>query len=244
MLGWQNTYKSMPSMKTTVAAPEEPPNLGGESKICLEELFPIDLIRVHTKTDDVPTVTDKQLELYRSASIESAEQYTGLLLGGSRSISEEVNLLLTQRAFIKGFINYTTEYPIMDGIAYLYGYGDSRIIKVPPRSRKVRIPIIGASLDFSSACCRGPCGKDTGAGLSSNVYILYSTGFKNCNEIPAGIVLGCLKYIAWCVTHPGDEIIAVRNRTITRSSLVDGTNNVAWASGAIEVWRQYDPEAI
>lgn len=45
----------------------------------LEELLPLALIRTHTKTDDVPHVTDEQLSLYRSASFEAAEKYTGLV---------------------------------------------------------------------------------------------------------------------------------------------------------------------
>ena len=50
----------------------------------------LDVIRSHTKTDDIPGVTDEQLALYRAAAIEAAERYTGLLLAGQRTITEPI----------------------------------------------------------------------------------------------------------------------------------------------------------
>jgi hypothetical protein len=50
----------------------------------------IEAIRSHTKTDDIPGVTEQQLILYRAAAIEAAERYTGLLLAGSRTITEPI----------------------------------------------------------------------------------------------------------------------------------------------------------
>src|SRR5262249_9343905 len=123
--------------------------------------------------------------------------------------------------------------------------GQSLALRVNVGSKSVRIPVLAMSLDLSNACCRPACSPDDPSGtMNPGMKVLYRTGFKGVEDVPAGIKLGMLKYCAWCITHPGDEIVAVRNRTITRSSLVDGTNNVAWASGAIEIWRQYDPENI
>lgn len=234
-----------PIMRTVQSAAVQTPDIGNDEDLCLDDLMPIDLIRVHTKTDDVPTNTDEQLLLYRKAAIESAEQYTSMVFSKSKVITETINISLTQRNYMQGFVSFKLQHPSADGIVHLYGYGNTRLVNIQPRTRKIRIPISGLNIDLSSSCCSGPCGDVSDGGLyQSSFKALYRTGFLQCSDVPQGIVLGCLKYIAWCITHPGDEILAVRNRTITRSSLVDGTNNVAWASGALELWRQYDPEAI
>ena len=41
-----------------------------------EKILPMDLIKAHCKIDDLPGITDMQLELYRDASFEAAETYT------------------------------------------------------------------------------------------------------------------------------------------------------------------------
>ena len=249
-MSWQTPYATMPVMRQVAATERATPSIGGDEQLCLESLMPIELIRVHTKTDDIPSATDEQLMLYRKAAIESAEQFTGMLLSGSRAITEQVIIDITSRTMLRGYGKYTLEFPSMDGRVYLYGNGDSRLLNIKPRTRKIRVPLSGITLDLSSNCCRTPCGAspcaepESASGMFSETMVLYRTGFGSCKDVPTGIVLGCLKFVAWCITHPGDEILAVRNRTITRSSLVDGTNNVAWASGALELWRQYDPEAI
>lgn len=234
----------MPPMRTIEPSSPQPPNLGEGKSFDLDEFIPIELIRQHTKTDDIPSTTDEMLNIYRQAAIESAEQYTGLVIGGSKSITEIVSIAFTQRSFTRGYVVHDLEHPSMDGLVYLYGYGDTQLIRIKPRTHKIRIPIMAATLDLSSACCRDTGAENLGKPYSSDTYVLYRTGFNKFSDIPVGIILGCYKYVAWCVTHPGDEILAVRNRTITRSSLVDGTNNVAWASGALELWRQYDPGAM
>lgn len=211
----------------------------------LEEMLPLDLIRVHTKTDDVPSATDEQLALYRRAAVESAEQYTSMYFSGLKSIIQPVDKLVGMKDRRRGYFTLELDYPVAGDAVYVYGRGPTQRIQVAPNSRKVRIQVHAISLDVSSSCCRGPCdGGNTGFLANPGMKLTYQTGFKDICEIPAGIKLGMLKFIAWSITHPGDEILAVRNRSITRSSLVDGTNNVAWASGAIELWRQYDPDYI
>ena len=68
-----------------------PPITPGELKpLDWSERLSIDMIRQHTKTDDVPAVTDDQLKLYRDAAIEAAEMYTGLLLSCQKSVVEPI----------------------------------------------------------------------------------------------------------------------------------------------------------
>lgn len=209
----------------------------------LEELLPIDLIREHTKTDDVPSVSDNQLALYRRAAVEAAEQYTSMVFSGIKNITQPLDYPVNRRDIQKGHFVYELDFPSADGLVYAYGVGRVQQLRVLAKGRKVVVPIMTVSLDVSSSCCRGPCDSADGR-ANPGTFLNYRTGFKDICDVPAGIKLGMLKYVAWSITHPGDEIVAVRNRTITRSSLVDGTNNVAWASGAIELWRQYDPDYI
>src|SRR5688572_13974020 len=90
-MSWEQTYANGPLMaETTGGLPAPEPYIGDEVLYDLEKLIPISLIREHTKTDDVPAVSDDQLRLYRSASVEAAEQYTGLLLSSSKPITEAV----------------------------------------------------------------------------------------------------------------------------------------------------------
>lgn len=240
---WQDSQIVLPVVQTGDRIKQ--PDLGPASRFDLEKLLPIDLIRIHAKVDDVPSASDEQLEIYRQAALESAEQYTGFVFGGSRTVEEWIDRSLNKRDLRHGFFKFQLEFPAADGIVYLFGSGQSLTLHTKVGGKTVRIPVVGMSLDLSGACCAGPCGPNGSVGsINPGTKVLYRTGYKTMEDIPAGIKLGMLKYCAWCVTHPGDEIVAVRNRTITRSSLVDGTNNVAWASGAIEIWRQYDPENI
>jgi hypothetical protein len=74
----------------------------------------------------------------------------------------------------------------------------------------------------------------------------YRAGFKSPDDVPAGVVIGCLQFIAWIIEHPGDELLTQRNRkdNSTKVGGVSGNNNIAMVSGALEAWRMYDPEAI
>jgi hypothetical protein len=55
-----------------------PPVEGVETKLDWSGRLSIDMIRQHTKTDDIPGVTDDQLLIYRASAVEAAEAYTGM----------------------------------------------------------------------------------------------------------------------------------------------------------------------
>lgn len=242
---WNGSQILMPQIAAGGAQPP-PPSVGDEKLWDLEQLVPINLIREHTKTDDVPSVSDEQLAMYRQAALEAAEQYTGLLLAGSRPITEPIECQWSRSALKKMSFKHRTQYPVSDGLVYLYGQGGSRTLQVRKGSRDVQIPILMVSPDLSSACCRTGCNPANE--FNRGMHILYRAGF-DCDAknggLPAGIILGMLKYIAWNITHPGDELYTARNRiSNNQGGLMLGTNNVAWASGALELWRQYDPDAL
>lgn len=246
-MGWQDPP---PALRTIERAQSgaQPPYLGSDESCDLAALLPIDLIRVHTKTDDVPTVTDEQLQLYRQTAIEAAEQYTGALLATVKSVTESVSRPWTRRLVERMSFTHRTKYPINDDFVYLFGDGGNRKIPVQKGSHDVRIPILIMSPDLSNSCCGGPC--DSQDPMNSGMQIMYRAGFDfsaspSNGGIPAGILLGMLKYIAWNITHPGDEIYTARNRiSNNQAGLMLGTNSIAWASGALELWRQYDPDSI
>lgn len=200
----------------------------------------LELIRQHTKTDDAPGVTDQQLRLYRASSIEAAEHYTGFLLQGQKNITEPI-----QREPFKKWgrlsYNYKLKYPSADGIVYIYGdrHGANVTLQVEPGTRTIQVPIRTGYLDLSNCC--DPCAKHY---LNAGLRAAYRAGFKCIEDVPAGVIVGCLQYITWIIEHPGDELLTSRNRLEARAGAVTGSNNIALVSGALETWRQYDPEAI
>lgn len=219
--------------------PENPISSG--KSFDLNALLSLDTIRTHTKTDDVPSVTDEQLVLYRKAAFEAAELYTGMLLSEQRQITEiaaKPRTGLRLRATTK----HRTQYPIADGRVYLFGsrdQNDNRLLTVTPGTNIIHIPVVHEALDVGS-CCR-PC--DAGA-TNYGLQLMYLAGFPNAGEIPAGILVGMLRWIAWSVQNPGDVLMSVRNSSSQSETTLQGTNNVGWASGAIEMWRQYRSDDI
>lgn len=226
-------------------SPEQLPEAGSKMQPCLmwnlDLMLPMDLIRTHTKTDDIPQVTDEQLNLYRRTALEAAEQYTGFLLSGQKHITEEPRSARI-RDRNRGFFTHTTQYPFATTEAYLFGsrnQGENRMLRVSPGSNTVRIPVLFDNINMENCC--NPCST---SGINLGMQLMYTAGYKCASEVPAGIILGMLKYIAWNIMHPGDEIMTVRNSTTKETSGITGTNNTAWASGAIEQWRQYVNGAV
>lgn len=244
-MNWRAGYDNMPAQRITEAGASLAvvPDLGGSTETALDEMLPMDLIREHTKTDDVPSVSDAQLALYRRAAAESAEQYTGLYLLGTKVITENVDAPTSRRTIERGYYTFNTRFPVSDGRAFIYGtkHG-SREISTAPGSSRIRVPLMLTDIDMTS-CCGGPCSSQPS---NWGMKIMYRTGFAKCNNIPAGILVGMLKFVAWCIAHPGDSYAPVEgaNKPRTNDGTIQGTNNAAWASGALELWRQYDPDAV
>ena len=205
----------------------------------------IDIIRQHTKTDDIPGVTDEQLNLYRMAAVEAAERYTGMLLSGQKVVSEPVQgpaalhyprqhgLLFLET--YKPTYKIRLRYPVADGYVYLYGGmhpTDNGVLMVPPGTSTIDVPVRYGLYDISNCC--NPCSEHH---LNAGMMVTYKAGFTSPNEIPSLVILGCLQFITWTLEHPGDEILTVRNRRDARSEGAQGTNNIAIASGALESWR-------
>lgn len=224
---------------------DEPPfPAGTTSSFDWDAYLSIDMIRAHTKTDDVPAVLDSQLRLYRSSAIEAAEQYTGLLLSGQKTVTETIQGPSNARPGRPYYV-YKLKYPVADGYVYLYGGthpNDNGAFRVPEGTRKVKVPIRKDYIDLTNCC--DPCAKPGFA--NGGMMAAYKAGYRDINAVPVGIVHGMLQYIAWCVEHPGDELLTQRNRVETRAGLagLQGSNNIAMISGALESWVRFDDERI
>lgn len=223
----------------------EPPFPSGqETALDWEARLGIEFMRNHAKIDDVPSVTDEQLRLYRSAALGSAEQYTGLLLSGQRTVSEAVEYPSRVKLNATHY-THRLKYPVADGYVYLYGgthINDNTTFRVPPGSRRIKVPIRKDIIDLTNCC--DPCASPWA--VNGGMLISYRAGYKCADDVPAMIILGMLQFITWCVEHPGDELLTQRSRIETRAGLagLQGSNNIAMISGAIESWRVVDTEAF
>lgn len=222
---------------------KEPPlKVGAETALDWDSVLSLDAIRQHTKTDDIPQVTDDQLRLYRRAAVESAEKYTGLLLAKQITVTEPLAGPRRPRPG-KHTYKHTLQFPVADGKVYVYGGhtpDENRAFLVPKNTRTIQVPIRTGYLDLSNCC--DPCSKWS---MNGELLAFYKAGFSCAEEVPALVLLGILQYLAWVISHPGDELLTMRNNKESYPQGLRGSsNNIALVSGALETWRQVDPEAI
>jgi len=222
---------------------DEPPIPVGEEKAFdWNARISLEFIRDHSKTADIPSVTDEQLRLYRAAAIESCTEYTGLLLSGQKNVEEPIEGPRKVKPYTTHYTHHL-KYPVADGYVYLYGgshVADNMTFRVPLGTRKIKVPIRKDAIDLSNCC--DPCAKWA---VNGGMLAAYRAGYKSVHEVPAIVVLGIMQFITWCIEHPGDELLTQRNRVETRAGLagLQGSNNIAMISGALETWRTIDPEA-
>jgi len=219
--------------------------IGDEKALDWEARLGIEFIRSHAKIDDVPAVLDDQIRLYRSAAMEAAEHYTGLLLSHMRTVEEPIEgpRPTRHRPYVTHY-THRLQYPTADGFVYLYGgthIVDNTTFRVKPGTRSIKVPIKKDMIDLSNCC--DPCASS--GGFNGGMLAAYRAGYKSADDVPTTVVLGMLQFITWCIEHPGDELLTQRNRVETRAGLagLQGSNNIAMISGAIETWRILDPEA-
>lgn len=210
-------------------------NIVNRKDFNLEEILPIEMIRVHTKTDDTPMVTDEQLALYRQTAFEQAELYTGRIITGIANVEEKdvfgYHLLEHRRPRLRIKLKFL---PLDDYIMMTVQNGTATRIQIPYHKRKVDVPLHTHLLN-PFGCCKCVVGNEVGIEFKT----VYHTGYKAREDIPSTLLYGCLKFIMWAVANPGDELLTVRNRMGTTETGLIGTNNGAWASGAIEHWMTY-----
>lgn len=211
-----------------------------------EKILPLELIREHTNTDDVPHVSDTMLVLYRRAAIETAQAYTKLLLTGRKTITEVVKIPIQRRrrSGASYFGNYddspppththVTQYSFAQDRAYYYGTGNrfTHNVAVNVGANKIELPV--AHSPFGDGCCK-PCGGHDDANVSRLMYV---AGYASECDIPPQIALGCLKYIAHVLENSGDIPVSVTAQGGVGPSTTNLSQaaNPALASGAIDIW--------
>ncbi len=215
-------------------------------KYDFEKVLPLEAIRQHTKTDDVPSVTDFQLNLYRRAALEAAQAYTGLLLLTRTVVTEDVQTPMfhrsSRRMYTEQVPHFTHKLKFMaaEGTLYYYGLRNQPPVQVGviPNTKSVRLPRDHDNFGLNQCC--SPCGTEALA------RVIYVAGFSTEEDIPAAIPLGALKYIAHVIENAGDNPMV---NSISGSAQGSGfnmstANNPAEASGAIEIWRSAVTDAI
>lgn len=191
----------------------------------IDEVLSIDLIRSHTKTDDNPRVTNEMIVLYRRAAIETAELYTGISLSSVKEITEHVRIR-------RGRV--LLSHIVADRWVYFFGGHLASTLKVPAVPGRSYVDFPGGS--DRQIYMIGDCHR---CGVEEPLMAMYQVGKKCADQIPAGIIVGCLKYIAWTMENAGDVIMTVRNRFSSGENMVSGTNDAAQASGALDEWTRY-----
>lgn len=207
----------------------------------LDKFLSLDLIRSHTKTDDVPAVSDVMLELYRNAALEAAEEYTGLLLKARRVVVESVRPpgVTGHKTYRKMEFVHSTEHVISDPLVWYYGHRSQPPIQIHADTNTTRLVLPRVHSDFGLGCCN-PCGGEAFS------RVQYVAGLTCLTEAPAVIKLGALKYIAHVIENPGD-LVRTSNAgggSSSGSASVGEASNPAWASGAIEIWRLVRRDAV
>ena len=194
-----------------------------------EDVLPLETIREHTKTDDTPTVTDNVLEIYRSVAFEQAQKYTGRIILGSAAVMDRFEIDASKETWGRPKKSYRVDLSFLP-IERTVLVGKQRVY-VKNNSRKLDVRSDFLTVNMGNCCA--------GRGMFYDGHVLYTTGYLNKEDIPSTIIYGCLKFITWAVFNPGDELLTVRNRLGTTETGLIGTNNGAWASGAIEHWKGY-----
>jgi len=207
----------------------------------LEEILPLELVREHTRTDDVPNVSDRQLELYRHAALVAAHEYTGLLLTAQEVRTESVTLpqipmgsLWVERTVPTTF-EHQAEQVFAENFVWFYGIRNSAPQRVPVTVGSSVAQLPRTFMDFGLGCCTGK---------GSNALIQYVAGFDCVQSIPPQVQVGALKYIAHLLENPGDNVSVSTVGGAGGGVGVGESSNPAWASGAIEVWRSIKRDAL
>lgn len=198
-----------------------------------EVILPLVLIREHTRTDDVATVSDNLLAFYRKAALQAAEAYTGLRLTSMEFVTEAVPPPRRDPYREAVFFKFNTQHTIAQSFGYYYG-ATPRATQVALQvgSRVAMLPYVMSEM-FNNCCA--PTDQTKQARLG------YYAGFSCEAAMPAAIQIGALKYIAHLLNNPGDASMAARG-VANQSQL--GADNPAVASGALEIWRTVRYDAI
>lgn len=191
-----------------------------------DDLLSLQLIRDYTKTDDNPGVTDDLLKLYRNAAFEAAEEYTGMNFSSAKTINEQAGRIHRRTGRID------LRYPLAQQEVTFYGGSLMSPVIVLGRIGEKHVLFPNGHPDRFYTI--GDCAN---CGVETPLMVTYITG-RSCHTgpVPNAILMGVLAYIAWKVENPGDVIMTTRNAQTAGASGLQGSNNAALLSGALDEW--------
>ena len=220
--------------------------------LSLEEILPLDIVKVHCKIDDLPGITNDQLELYRQAAFEAAERITGKRWSGrfrqEQAIQSPKFRSLAQIAIARLRVNL--DYEPIDGIVNIYTRSNEPLfwlsgVQLPMQMsteyRTIKLPPGEQSFEMSNnemfmSPANMDCSEREFGFQMAGATAIYLAGPKNAAAVPAGIKLGCLKYIAWSIANPGDQFVPMVVRQVGVTTV---SNDPAFSSGAVDEWRRH-----
>lgn len=240
----------MRSSVSQATARYEQPTL---EEISAEDILPMSLVRDHCRLDDLPGITVKMLELYRKSSFEAAEKYTMRKWFARERIEQAIESPkfrgLAQAAIAR--IDVNLDYIPIDGIVNIHGTGNQptywldgmvlpfmrhqyfQTIKLQPGVSRFEMQ---NDIMFYSAGISPNCIENDRQFQQQGLKCVYVAGVRDINAIPAGVLLGCLKYIAWTIENPGDQFVPMVVRQVGVTTV---SNDPAFSSGAIDEWRRH-----
>jgi hypothetical protein len=223
--------------------------------LSLEQVLPLDLVKVHCKIDDLPGITNSQLELYRQAAFEAAELYTGRMWSTRKKIEQDIKSPrfrgISQAAIAR--IQVELDYIPVDGVVNIFGTADNPLfwldgMQLPimrqPMFQTILLPPGVQNFEMANDLMFFSFDAGRDCGMMGNVRPFeqqgarasYVAGPKSAKDVPAGVKLGCLKYIAWSVENPGDAFVPMVIRQVGVTTV---SNDPAYSSGAIDEWRRH-----
>lgn len=203
-----------------------------------ESIVSMDMIRAHCKLDDVAGTSDEVIRKYRRAAIEDAEAIIGRSFRGTRRVVENLTISplpfagLRSRFRPQVTVFRLREVPTGGRVTILPPDSPPIEVFVEQGSTRVVLPR-GHGVSDNFECCQ-TCGEPATVWRA-----IYDVGVSCADEIPARVVLGILKWIAWSIENPGDTVQAVAQRQEYASGASAGTNDVAVASGALALWNRF-----
>lgn len=170
-----------------------------------ESILPLAAVRSHCRIDDVETVTDEVLKLYREAAFDTAALYVDIDLDPDPYTVETVPFPNNPKA-------HTLRYPAVDGIVTVdMGGGRAFNLVIPPGTQTVvvgpGVPVPGANPLDCAICDSAPSTIPSNyLGIPEQpISLRYKSSACSGPSVPAGVKIGMLQMISWLVGHPGDS---------------------------------------
>lgn len=192
-----------------------------------EAVLPLDEVLAHARSDDL-ALTDAERNTilrYRAAALRAAEIFTGYRMGWIEVVSEQLPWPSVSPGARTGtlFLPWRTADTT---VSWWSADGTGGVATVRRWARKLVIPVRDCAPSFD--CCGCGAGQDP-----LSIGVSYRAGFACPEDVPAPLLVACMKYVAHLVGNPGDELYGVGALGDSRQLV---TSDPLKASGAGHIW--------